>query len=86
MTIEGQLADFAAWCKQHIQGDEKGEAQGFLERLFLALGYEDGFKGAAGTAEQRIKFKLDDKSTTRFADLVIPGRVLIEMKKRRRAT
>jgi hypothetical protein len=33
-----QLADFADWVKQHITGDEKGEAQIFLDRLFRAFG------------------------------------------------
>jgi len=82
LNHEQQLGAFVAWCKQHIKGDEKGEAQIFLDRLFTALGYPDGLKGAEAVTEQRIKFTLDEKSATRFADLVIPGRVLIEMKKR----
>ncbi len=82
MTLEQQLANFVTYSQQHIKGDEKGEAQIFLDRLFVAFGYPDGIKGAEATAERRIKFTLDEKSPTRFADLVIEGRVLIEMKKR----
>src|SRR6266496_6775053 len=82
VTREESLKAFVAYCQQYIQGDEKGEAQVFLERLFIALGYPDGFKEAHGSAERRIKFIVDEKSTTKFADLVIPGLVLIEMKKR----
>lgn len=82
MTREQQLQDFIQWWRQHIKGDEKGEAQIFLDHLFTAFGYPDGLKGAQGDPEKRIQFRLDEKSTTRFADLVIPGRALIEMKKR----
>ena len=45
---------FIDYCKTHIQGDEKGEAQVFLERFFIALGYPDGYKGAGATLEERI--------------------------------
>jgi hypothetical protein len=82
-NIEQRLTEFVAYCHQHLKGDEKGEAQIFLDRLFSALGYADGIKGAEATTEQRIRITLhDERTTTRFADLVIPGRVLIEMKKR----
>jgi len=30
------LAGFVAWCGEHIRGDEKGEAQLFLDHLFRA--------------------------------------------------
>ena len=36
---QDQLADFAAWVKQHFTGEEKGEAQLYLERLFQAFGH-----------------------------------------------
>ena len=29
---------FIEYCNKHIKGDEKGEAQTFLERFFIALG------------------------------------------------
>ncbi len=82
MTREASLKQFVDYCKAYIKGDERGEAQIFLDRLFTALGYPAGIKEAQGSAETRIKFTLDEKSPTKFADLVIPGRVLVEMKKR----
>ena len=82
MTRETQLSDFIKWWQQYGKGDEKGEAQIFLDHLFTAFGYPDGLMGAQGDPEKRIKFTLADKVTTKFADLVIPGRVLVEMKKR----
>ena len=33
-----KLVDFVAWAAQPIQGDEKGEAQIFVDRLFVAFG------------------------------------------------
>ncbi len=71
---------FIDYCVKHIKGDEKGEAQVFLERFFISLGYQDGYKGAGATLEERIKNI--KKKTTSFADLVWKPRVLIEMKKR----
>ena len=82
MSRETQLQDFIKWWQQYGKGDEKGEAQIFLDHFFTALGYPDGLMGAQGDPEKRIKFTIADKVTTKFADLVIPGRVLVEMKKR----
>lgn len=73
--------DFLAYCDKHIKGDEKGEAQIFLDHLFTALGYADGLKGAGADCEVRIK-KGKEAKTTSFADLVWKPRVLLEMKKR----
>ena len=71
---------FTDYCDQHIKGDEKGEAQLFLDHFFSALGYQDGLKGAGANCEFRIKD--EKKGSTRFADLVWKPVVLIEMKKR----
>lgn len=71
---------FIAYCQKHIKGDEKGEAQTFLDHFFTALGYENGYKEAGANCEYRIKN--EKKKTTSFADLVWKPRVLIEMKKR----
>lgn len=76
------LTDFVEWWRQYCRGDEKGEAQIFLDRLFTALGYPAGSRGAGGEPEMRVKLPTGEKPTTHFADLVIPGRALIEMKKR----
>jgi hypothetical protein len=82
MSREQALAEFVAYRNQYLSGDERGEAQLFLDHLFRAFGYPDGLKEAHGSTEKRIRFTLDEHSPTKFADLVIPGRVLIEMKKR----
>ena len=34
------LSDFVAWVADHISGDEKGQAQIFLDRFFQALGHK----------------------------------------------
>ncbi|KAA0072241.1 DNA methyltransferase [Rhodanobacter sp. T12-5] len=72
------LQTFVDWCTKHVNGDEKGEAQIFLDHLFQAFG-QVGVKEAGAVLEDRIK-----KATkgTSFADLVWKPTVLIEMKKR----
>ncbi len=78
-----QVTDFKSfigYCKKHIKGDEKGEAQIFLDHFFKALGYDEGLKGAGANCEFRIRD--DKKGSTQFADLVWKPIVLIEMKKR----
>ncbi len=74
------FTSFIAYCHNHIKGDEKGEAQTFLDHFFMALGYANGYKEAGADCEYRIKNP--NKKTTSFADLVWKPRVLIEMKKR----
>lgn len=77
-ALESRLKEFTAWCALHIRGDEKGEAQIFLDQLFRAFGHA-GFKEAGAQCEERVKKA--DKGTA-FADLVWKPRVLVEMKKR----
>ncbi|WP_310451759.1 hypothetical protein [Sulfuritalea sp.] len=48
------LAGFVAWCREHISGDEKGEAQLYLDHLFRAFGHA-GLKEAGATCEDRVK-------------------------------
>src|SRR3954470_3051025 len=74
-----RLDGFVAWWRENIHGDEKGQAQVFLDRLFQALGHEGVFEAGA-TLEDRIKSK--SRGGTAFADLTWKPRVLIEMKKR----
>ena len=38
-TRQQQLADFVDWASQHVRGDEKGQAQIFLDHLFRAFGH-----------------------------------------------
>lgn len=72
------LKTFVAWTGAHISGDEKGEAQIFLDRLFQAFGWP-GLLDAGANCEKRIK---NDSGGTAFADLVWKPIVLIEMKRR----
>ena len=74
------LQKFVAYCQQHITGDEKGQAQVFLDRFFQAFGHE-GTLEAGATYEERIE-KASKKGHMGFADLVWKKHVLIEMKKR----
>jgi hypothetical protein len=38
MPSRDKLAEFVQWCESHITGDEKGQAQIFLDRLFQPFG------------------------------------------------
>jgi hypothetical protein len=61
-----------------LRGDEKGESQVFLDRLFQAFGH-GGYKEAGAVLEFRVP---KQGRGTKFADLIWGSRVLIEMKKR----
>ena len=37
MPSREKLLEFTAWCEKHITGDEKGQAQIFLDRLFQVV-------------------------------------------------
>ena len=74
-----RLAEFGQWVENHITGDEKGEAQIFLDRMFQAFGHK-GLREAGAVCEQRIK--KTDAGGTAFADLVWKPVVLVEMKRR----
>jgi hypothetical protein len=76
-----KLADFVAWCRKCITGDEKGQAQIFLDHLFQALGHP-GVLDVGGQTEFRIRKPSEDGGGTAFADLVWKPVVLVEMKKR----
>ena len=76
-----QLAEFIAWCQKNITGDEKGQAQIFLDRLFHAFG-QPGSLDVGGKPEFRIRKADEDGGGTAFADYVWKPVVLIEMKKR----
>lgn len=77
--LRERLTTFIEWWRSNIHGDEKGQSQVFLDRLFQALGH-GGVFDAGATMEERIKAK--SRGGTAFADLVWKPRVLIEMKKR----
>ena len=76
-----KLAEFTAWCGKNITGDEKGQAQIFLDRLFQAFG-QPGCLDVGGTTEFRIRKSNEDGGGTAFADYVWKPVVLVEMKKR----
>ena len=78
MTRQEQLQSFVEWSAKHITGDEKGEAQIFLDRLFQAFGH-GGVKEAGATLEMRVP--KNDRAGTAFADLVWIPVVIVEMKK-----
>ena len=75
------LATFVQWAHAHITGDEKGQAQIFLDRLFIAFGHA-GSLDVGGEPEFRIRKSTEDGGGTSFADYVWKPVVLIEMKKR----
>lgn len=75
-----RLQTFVQFVQAHLTGDEKGEAQIFLDRFFQAFGHGGAIEVGA-VYEKRIE-KGSKKGKTGFADLVWKPRVLIEMKKR----
>jgi hypothetical protein len=81
MPSPDKLAAFTAWAKAHITGDEKGQAQIFLDRLFIAFGHA-GSLDVGGEPEFRVRKATEDGGGTSFADYVWKPVVLIEMKKR----
>ncbi len=91
--LKESLSKFVAFAR-NLKGDEKGEAQSFLDHFFRALGHE-GVIEAGASYEYRIAKKpgsaqlelIKDeakkaKGGKKFADLLWPERVLIEMKSR----
>lgn len=74
---EEKLADFIEYASNRLAGYEKGEAQLFLDHLFVAFGHKGVVEAQAKLECQLI---IDDK--TKYADLLWPKRVLIEMKGR----
>ncbi len=73
-SMNEKIENFTAFTKT-LEGYEKGEAQTFLNRLFQVFGYAD-CHDAGARFEKRIK----TGKTTKFEDLLFPGRVIIEMK------
>lgn len=74
-----RLASFVAFVREHLSGDEKGEAQTYLDRLFRAFG-QPGAIEAGAVYEDRVRRA--KQKTIGFADLVWGEIVLFEMKKR----
>lgn len=76
-----RLGAFVEWVDTHITGDEKGEAQLFLDRLFQAFG-QKGLLEVGGHPEFRVRKISAHAKGTAYADYVWKPVVLIEMKKR----
>lgn len=74
---EEKLADFIEYASNRLTGYEKGEAQLFLDHLFVAFGH----KGVV-EAQAKLECQLTIDDRTKYADLLWPKRVLIEMKGR----
>jgi len=77
----GSLRAFVEWCTKYVTGDEKGQAQIYVDRLFQALGHK-GCLDVGGTAEFRIRKPKESGGGIAFADYVWKPHVLIEMKRR----
>ena len=73
-----KLADVVTWVGDHISGDEKGQAQLFLDRLFQAFG-QKGSLEVGGTPEMRVKKPSEDGGGTGLADYVWKPAGLTEM-------
>jgi hypothetical protein len=78
---KSRLQEFVDWAAAFTSGDEKGNAQLFLDRLFQAFG-QKGALEVGGKLEFRIRKAKEDGGSTVFADYVWKPLVLIEMKKR----
>src|SRR5689334_6796572 len=78
---DAKLSSFVDWCQKHITGDEKGQAQIYLDRFFQAFGHGGVFE-VGGQTEFRVRKSHEDGGGTAFADLVWKPVVLVEMKKR----
>ncbi|HEV7402722.1 MAG TPA: type IIL restriction-modification enzyme MmeI, partial [Chthoniobacteraceae bacterium] len=92
--LKSSLAAFATFARS-LNGDEKSEAQSFLDHFFRALGHPSAI-AAGATFEFRIAKKpgssqlellkgesaVKAKGGKKYGDLVWPERVLIEMKSR----
>ncbi len=93
--LKTALSEFVRFA-QALKGDEKSEAQTFLDHFFRALGHQ-GVIEAGATFEFRVAKKPGSpqleliqgngatpraKGGKKFADLLWPDRVLIEMKSR----
>jgi hypothetical protein len=48
------LSEFVTWVGAHITGDEKGEAQIFLDRLFVAFDLKE-VKEAGATLRSELR-------------------------------
>jgi hypothetical protein len=81
MPDREKLSEFVAWCAQHVTGDEKGQAQIFLDRLFQTFG-QPRCLDVGGATEIRIRQDKEAGGGTAFVHHVWIPVVLVEMRKR----
>ena len=77
--LTAAMRDLVRYRHEHLTGDEKGEAQIFLEHLFQAFSHA-GLREAGAVLEARMR-RSSGRRRTSFADCIWKPRVLIEMKK-----
>ena len=80
MSRQESLSSFVGWCGKRVTGDEKGQAQIFLDRLFQSFG-QAGSLDVGGSAEFRIRNADENGGGTAFADYVWKPVVPVGMKK-----
>jgi len=83
MTTREKIFEFINFCRSHIQGRERGDAQPFLGEFFKAFGYEGALQAGAKFELPIPKSSL--RGNTGFADLWWErphniGSIIIEMK------
>jgi hypothetical protein len=69
---ETLLQDFVTWCATNITGDEKGQAQTFVDHPFRAFGQKGSLD--VGTAEMRIRKSSEDGHASTQSYPGAPGR------------
>jgi hypothetical protein len=75
-----KFTQFIGWVRQYITGDEKGQAQIFLDRLFQAFG-QKGSLDVGGTPELRIRKATEDGGGIALADHTLKTNVEVKLKK-----
>lgn len=71
MANREELAEFVACSQKHITGDEKGQAQIFLDRLFQSFG-QRGCLDVGGTASPGVQHEYPDAEKLVTEDCIRP--------------
>lgn len=71
---DAKLPAFVDWCQKHITGDEKGQAQIYLDRLFQSFGHAGAYEAGTQT-EFRVRKSHEDGTGTAFGDLPNAGAI-----------
>src|ERR1035437_6126147 len=73
MSREEKLTEFVAWAQHHITGDEKGQAQIFLDRLFQAFGHPGVLDISQGSQPQSATATSGPTSSPRASAISLCG-------------